>query len=256
MPRGIEITFYERQQIELYLNMKKKKIWIADKLNRDYSVIKREIKRNSGEHLPYTAITAQKYSERRKRNTNKRKLDKWQNVPLKEYVEDRLNEGWSPDEIAGRLKKYHPDEVSKSKDKTISYESIYDWVYNGEGRFGGLYKKLRRKQRIRKRKFSRKYRASGVKERIFIHERPSAIDGRERIGDWETDSVIFSGKSTLCVNYERKSMKALIRKCEDKSANSFEELLRDCIESLPGNMWLSITRDTGGENVLHHETGV
>ncbi|MDH4330826.1 MAG: IS30 family transposase [Candidatus Moranbacteria bacterium] len=256
MPKGRPLTFYEREKIEVYLRMKKKKIWIAEKLNRDYSVIKREIKRNSGEQLPYNAVDAQYFADRRKRKTNKRKLEKWQNVKLKEYVINRLEDGWSPDEIAGRLKEYPPEELSECKDKSVSYESIYSWIYEGEGRYGGLYKKLRRKQKARKKSFSRKYRSSGIKERVSIHERPEIIDKRKRIGDWETDSVIFSGKSTLCVNYERKSMKVLIRKCEDKSASSFEESLRDCIESLPGNMWLSITRDNGSENVLHRETGV
>jgi IS30 family transposase len=55
-------------------------------------------------------------------------------------VEDKLNDDWSPEEIAGRLMKYFPKEVKSCKDKTVSYESIYDWIYNGEGKEGELYK--------------------------------------------------------------------------------------------------------------------
>src|SRR4030043_1313323 len=146
MPKGKEITFYEREKIEVWLRMKKKKSWIAKKLGRDYSIIKREIKRNSGEYLPYTAIDAQYFAARRKKETNKRKLEKWQNEKLKEFVEGLLEDGWSPEEIAGRLKKHPPEEVSGCKERTVSYESIYNWIYEGEGRLGGLYKKLRRKQ--------------------------------------------------------------------------------------------------------------
>jgi IS30 family transposase len=257
MPKGRPLTLYEREKIETYLRMKKKKTWIARKLNRNYSIIKREIKRNSGEHLPYVAIDAEYYAKRRRGKTNKRKLEKWQNERLKDYVKKRLDDGWSPEEIAGRLKEHPPKELSNCKNTTISYEAIYDWVYNGEGRFEGLYKKLRRKQRIRKRRFSRKKQpVTAIKERVSISQRPGVVEKRKRIGDWETDSVIFKGKSILSVQYERKSMLVRIHKCEDKTALRSEEALRDSIESLPNNFWLTITRDNGSENVFHHETEV
>jgi IS30 family transposase len=257
MPKGMEITLYERERIEVYLRMEKKKSWIARKLGRDYSVIKREIKRNSGAVLPYIAKEAQYYAERRRKKTNKRKLEKWQNKKLTEYVKGLLEDGWSPDEIAGRLKKHPPEEVRGCKDKTVSYESIYNWIYEGEGRSGGLYKKLRRKQKVRKRRFSRKKQVKTIiKERVSINQRPEIVAGRKRIGDWETDSVIFSGKSILSVQQERKMKLCRIHKCENKSATASEEALRDSIESLPRNFWLTITRDNGSENALHHKTEV
>ena len=86
MPKGKEITFYERQQIETYLRMRWKKTKIAEKLGRDYSIIKRETKRNAGEVMPYCATDAQHYAERRRKKTNKRKLEKWQNEKLVDYV--------------------------------------------------------------------------------------------------------------------------------------------------------------------------
>jgi len=257
MPKGREITFYEREQIESCLRMKKKKAWIAKKLERDYSVIKREIRRNSGEHLPYIAVEAQYYAARRKKKTNKRKLEKWQNERLKEYVEKELQDGKSPQQISGRLMKAPPEEIRECQDKTVSYESIYDWIYNGDGGYGGLYKSLRRKQKKRQRRFSRKQREKvTIKERVPINKRPGVVEKKGRIGDWETDSLIFKGKSILSVQYERKSMFCRIHKCEDKTAAASEEALRDSIESLPGNFWLTITRDNGNENVLHHETEV
>jgi transposase, IS30 family len=257
MPKGKEITLYERERIEVYLRMKKKKSWIARKLSRDYSIIKREIKRNSGQVLPYIAKDAQYYAERRRKKTNVRKMEKWQNEKLAEYVKLLLLDGWSPEEIAGRLKEHPPQEVRGCKDKAVSYESIYNWIYEGEGRFGGLYKKLRRKQKKRKKQFARKQRVKTIiKERVGIEKRPGVVEKRERIGDWETDSVIFSGKSILSVQMERKTKLCRIHKCEDKSAAASEEALRDSIESLPRNFWLTITRDNGSENVLHHETEV
>jgi IS30 family transposase len=257
MPKGKEITFYEREQVEVWLRIGRRKKWIAMKLNRDYSIIKREVKRNSGEHLPYIAVDAQYFADRRKKKTNKRKLEKWQNEKLTEYVKGLLDEGWSPEEIAGRLKKHPPKEVQQCKNKTVSYESIYNWIYEGEGRFGGLYKKLRRKQKIRKRRFARKKQVKAIiKERVSIAQRPEIVAKRKRIGDWETDSMIFSGRSILSVQFERKMKLCRIHKCENKTAERSEEALRDSIESLPRNFWLTITRDNGSENVLHNQTEV
>jgi len=257
MPKGKEITLYEREKIEVWLRWGRKKKWIANKLNRDYSIIKREIKRNSGEYLPYIAIDAQYFASRRKKKTNTRKLEKWQNEKLTKYVKGLLEDGWSPEEIAGRLKKYPPKELKQCKDKTVSYESIYNWIYAGEGRFEGLYKKLRRKQKIRQCRFARKKQVkTTIKERVSIAQRPEIVAKRKRIGDWETDSIIFSGQSILSVQFERKIKLCRIHKCEDKTAMRSEEALRDSIESLPQNLWLSITRDNGSENALHHETEV
>ena len=256
MSKGKQITFYEREKIETYLRMEKKKIWIAKRLNRDYSVIKREIKRNSGEISPYAAINAHYYAERRKKNTNKRKLEKWENKKLKEYVEEMLEKGWSPEQIGGRLKECLPDEIKKCRDKTISYESIYDYIYNGEGQYGGLYQNLRRKQYKRQRRFARKQRHSLIKNRVSIHQREKIANERKRIGDWETDSIISLGESILSVQSERKSKLCRIHKCEDKTALASEKALRDSIDSLPKNFWLTITRDNGSENALHCQTKV
>jgi len=257
MPKGRPLTLYEREQIESWLCLGRKKQWIADQLNRDYSIIKREIKRNSGEVLPYNAQAADYYASRRKRKTNKRKLEKWQNEKLKKYVEDNLNAGWSPEEIAGRLKDNPPEELKRCKDKAVSYESIYNWIYAGEGRFGGLYKKLRRKQKIRQRRFARKKQVKTIiKKRVPIMQRPEIVAKRKRIGDWETDSMIFTGESILSVQFERKTKLCRLHKCEDKTAERSEEALRDSVDSLPRNFWLTITRDNGSENVLHTETEV
>jgi len=254
MPKGREITFCEREKIETYLRMKKNKVWIARKLNRDYSIIKREIKRNSGEHRPYIAKEAQYYADRRKRKTNVRKLEKWQNKELKEYVIEQLEEGWSPEEIAGRLEKHPPLELKECKDRKVSYESIYDWIYHGEGKYLGLCTYLRRKQKVRRPKKGRKERKNKelIPNRVSISERPVSTE----FGHWETDSVIFSGKSILSVQFERMSKLCRIHKCRDKSARCSEEALWDSIESTGLYLWKSITRDNGSENVLHENTDV
>ena len=231
--------------------MRKKKIWIAEKLGRNYSVIKREIIRNSGEHLPYTASSAQRIANRNARKTNTRKLEKEENVKLKEYVETSLCEGYSPEQIAGTLRVCPPLDISES----VCMETIYQYVYVGAGRMGGFYKKLRRKQKVRQKRFERKVQKSRIPSRISIHDRPLQIGERKRYGDWETDSVLFSSQqSVLSVQVERKSRLCRLKKVANKTAEEHERSIQEHLSLLPPFFRKSITRDNGTENVLHTET--
>lgn len=245
------ITFSEREKIEMYLRMRKKKTWIAERLGREYSVIKREIARNSGEHLPYTALAAQRIADRNAKKTNRRKLEKEENAKLRAYVEMSLLEGHSPEQIAGELLEHPPDDVLER----VCMETIYQYVYVGGGRMGGFYKKLRRKQKVRRKRFERKVQKSRIPSRISIHDRPLRIGERKRYGDWETDSVIFGGQqSVLSVQVERKSRLCRLKKVKNKTAEEHERSIREHLSILPPFLRRSITRDNGLENVLHQET--
>ncbi len=246
------ITFYEREQIELYLRMGKDYRWIGRRLNRDHTVVSREVERNSGSISPYTAKTAQRIFDQRKERTNRRKLEKWKNQDLKDYVVEQLKLDLSPEQIAGRLKEGLAPEIGQ----TISHESIYQYIYEGEGRFEYLYSHLRTRRSKRQRKFSRRKQAKiAIKDRISIHERPVIIDEKERLGDWETDSLIFSKqKGIVSAQYERKGMLCRLHKKANKTAEETEEAIQSSVESLPPELWQSLTRDNGTENVKHEET--
>lgn len=242
------ITFLEREKIELYLRMKKKKTWIAKKLGRDYSVIKREVARNRSPHLPYIAKTAESIACRNAKKTNVRKLEKTAYAELKEFVETELIEGHSPEQIAGVLREHPPDGITDS----VCAETIYQYVYGSEH---GLWKKLRRKQKARQERGRRKPQKDRIPERKSIHERPAVIGGRKRYGDWETDSVIFSGqRSVLSVQYERKMRLCRLKKVPNKTAEEHERSLQEHLSILPPFLRRSITRDNGTENVLHGDT--
>jgi len=247
-----KITFYERQRIELYLRMGKTHRWIAKRLNRDHTVISREVKRNSGNYLPYTASNAQRISDERAKKTNKRKLEKYKNRNLKEYVENNLKDDQSPEQIAGKLKEQPPPDIKQ----TISHESIYQYIYNGQGQYGQLYYHLRTRRTKRRKKFSRKKQAKiSIKNRVSIHKRPKVIDKKKRFGDWEADSMLFSKqKNILSVMYERKSMLCKLQKLKNKTADETENSIAFNIESLPKKLFKTITRDNGTENANHQET--
>lgn len=252
MPKGRQITLFEREKIEIWLRMEKKKSWIAKKLNRDYSIIKREIKRNSGEYLPYNAEVAQALSEKRAKRTNVRKLEKAKNKKLKEFVEEKLEKDWSPEQIAGTLKKGLPEDILEA----ISYESIYDYIYNHAEKQKEFYKHLRTGRIKRRLRFSRKYRSNSIKNRVSIHLRPAEILEKKEYGHWENDLVEFgrNQNNVLSVKYERKSMLCRLHKLESKKAQENEHTIIETIESFPHHWFKSVTRDNGKENAIHEKT--
>lgn len=253
MSKLSRITFYEREKIELYLKMGKSQRWIGRRLCRNHTDITREISRNSSPHFQYRAVDAQRFFEARFAKKNLKKLEKFSNRKLKEFVVTKLNEDLSPDQISGRLKNEPPPELAGL---TVSHESIYNYIYNGQGRFEYLYPHLRTGRYKRQRRFSRKQRCkSGIPGRVSIQFRPEEIGLKERVGDWETDSMIFRGqKEILSGQYERKLMLARLHKLKNKTAEETENAIADSIESLPKEMWKTITRDNGTENAKHLDT--
>lgn len=241
------LTFVQRQWIEFCNNRGQGPREMGRYLRRDHSVISRELKRNTKPGKKYSAITAQKLADFKARKTNKRKLDK--DKELHDYVVKKIKEGLSPDEVAGELKNF-PTKALKGK--TISYEAIYDYIYNGEGKWESLYHHLRKKHRRRIKQHSRKSRKIAIPERVSIHARPGVINKREREGDWETDSMKFKKqKQGLSVQYERKLMLARIHKVKNGTAEETEQALSKSIDSLPIGLFKSLTWDNGTEGVCH-----
>lgn len=140
----------------------------------------------------------------------KRKYSKYQGMKivsdnqLRTYVENKIRDEWSPEEIAGRLK-----EVDQEI-KYASRGSIYKFIYSAYGRL--LEKHLRYKGRRRKPRSHSK--VTQLKDRIFINQRPKIVANRERFGDWEGDFIVSgkNGTGILTVLHERKARYVLIRK--------------------------------------------
>jgi len=253
MSKLLRITFYEREKIELYLKMGKSHRWIGRRLCRSHTDITREVNRNSSPYFKYRAVDAQRLFAARQSKKNRKKLEKFSNRKLKEYVVVKLGENFSPDQISGRLKNEPPPEL---EGMTVSHESIYQYIYNGQGRFEYLYPHLRTGRHKRQRRFSRKKQGKiGILDRVSIHLRPEEAALKERAGDWETDSMIFSKqKEIISAQYERKFMLCRMHKLPNKTAEETENAIADSIESLPKEMWRTITRDNGTENAKHQNT--
>jgi len=240
------LTKYDREQIEHHLRAGLSIRAIARLMGRDHSVIVRELKRNRSPHFAYVSKKADYFSNRRAKNTNKRKLEK--NEKLYDYVLKCLGKDWSPEEISGRLKKHSSP---KLKGQTISHEAIYQFIYKEEP---WLYHKLRYKRYDRQKHYSRKPRKVSIPERISIHERPEVINKRFEVGHFESDSMICKGKKeAISVQYERSIQLVRIHKIQGFNAPETKEALKQTIWSLPDNFVKSITFDNGGEGAKHHE---
>lgn len=242
------LTFYERQIIEAKLRQGRPIRAIAKFLKRDHRVIGREVDRNKGDYSPYTAATAERIAEQRERKRTRKKLEKDQT--LRSYVVAELREDHSPEQIVGRLKEQPL--LSGLPGKRICTETIYQYIYAGEGRWEHLYPHLRRGQHKRQHQRARKPQRGRIPERISIHERPMEVKKKTRYGHWESDTVVCRRqKNALSVQYERKAELARIHKVADRSAAETTSAIRETITSLPQALFLSFTFDNGLEAVEH-----
>ncbi|MFZ5932577.1 MAG: IS30 family transposase [Patescibacteria group bacterium] len=220
---------------------------IARWLRRNVSTISREIDRNSFEGKVYEPLHAQYKADCKRRKAWKAKQS-LKNPWLYSYVIDRLRNGWSPEQISGRLKL----KFAHFPERKIGVETIYRFVYKPENKKLRLWEYLRRKQARRRVKGGRKSQRVRIPDRISLHLRPGAIDTRMEAGHWEGDSL--EGRyhlSGLHTEYERSF--SLIRMAKINRINALETIRAQL--KIFGNLpeWLrkSTTLDNGKENVKH-----
>lgn len=241
------LTHFERQKLEYLCRTKLSLREIGKVMHRHHSVLSRELRRNATEYFAYRAVTAQSLFERRWCKKKKGKFEKY--PALKQWVVGKLREEQSPEQISGRLRSQPPLQLQGI---LVSHETIYHYIYQGEGRFELLYRCLKRGKPKRQRKFSRKHRRSLITERISIHQRPEEVTLRSTFGHWESDSMIFSKQHTaLRVQCERKSRLVRIHRVPDKSSEATYQALLQTRESLPVSCFKTITFDNGLEGQCH-----
>ncbi len=134
--------------------------------------------------------------------------------------------------------------------KGISHETIYTFIYEGQGRFLGLYQHLRRKHKKRQRRFARKHR--GNKPIPFITPiqfRPMEINEKREFGHWESDTTVCENKGeAISVQYERSTQLCRLTKVEDKGAEETAGAWRRLVEEFTVK---SLTMDRGSEGANH-----
>jgi IS30 family transposase len=219
---------------------------IAAAMDRQPSTIAREIKRNISRQSGYLPVYAEKQS--RARRWSGSKLER--NKVLRETVLSRLKQGWSPEQVAGRLAR----EAGK---RVISHETIYRFIYGELIRTNNYNWRHYLTQAKSKRGYrSRKGRspASFIAHRRPISERPRQVNDRQTPGHWEADLMCFSkyGQAVLTLHERRSRLLIAIRR-PNKKAEPIAQAMYDILAPLPPQYRQTVTFDNGTEFAKHYQ---
>jgi IS30 family transposase len=218
---------------------------IAARLGRHRSTVYRELGRNrfrEGDrglcgHFP---LTAQDLADRRRRRRRKLAADDG----LRAHVVERLAAGWSPQQIAGRLKRQAEDPAS------VCHETISRHVYGPEGRADGLHRHLPKARRRRGRRYGRKPRAAPIPRERWIENRPAEVGTRATFGHWEADLLIFckeTGKANVTSLLERRSRFTFLLPNDDRRSTAVLAGIAGALRALPAAARRTVTFDRGTE---------
>lgn len=212
---------------------------IAKIVGRDASTISREIKRNTGgKGYRYKQADEKAIERRHKASSQNKKLT----LELMGYIEEKLREKWSPEQISGRLK--------LERGTSISHETIYQYVWANKRSGGDLYKHLRHSGK----KYNKRSAVSAgrgcIPNRVDISERPEVVEQKARLGDWEGDTIIGAKHQGAIVSYvDRCSKFTVLKKVANKTAELIVQATREKLgQGLPV---LTITYDNGKEFSAH-----
>lgn len=232
------LTEEERYQIYEAATEKWSHREIATLIDRHHSTVSREVKRNTGLRGYRPKQAQEKTQERHQNRLRYRKLT----PEVQSVIAENIEREWSPDQIQGRLRSEGLPMVCAT--------TIYSFVRQDKASGGHLYQHLRHRKPYKKRTGSPDTRGQIV-GRVSIDERPSIVDEKVRLGDWEADTVIGKGhKGVLVTLAERVSKKTLIAQVKSKHA----DVVKDAIIKLLGpekECLHTITFDNGKEFAYH-----
>ena len=206
---------------------------IAARLGRAASTVSRELRRNAlpkGGYLPVHAEGC--YLERRQRPAVLERDER-----LGRFVRDRLLEGWTPEQIAGWLKRGEERGL-----RAIATETIYAFVHRAGQKAEKLWRLLPRGRARRGRRRARQPRST-IAERRSIHDRPESVQGRGEAGHWEGDLLICRRARPVLVLEERKTRFVLAARLAGKSAAETVAVMMAVFRRLDPRLRASITFD-------------
>lgn len=237
MKQYTQLSQEERYEIYAALKSKISPSEIARMLKRSRSTILREIERNQGQR-GYRAKQAHERSKQRRY----RKTSSFTDFAY-EYISHLIRSSWSPEQIAGAL-------AERGWLDVPSHEWIYQYIYQDKAKGGDLYKRLRHQKTYRKRGFKNTDRRGKLANRQSIHCRDNVIEQRQRIGDFEGDTVIGKHhKGAILTLVERKSLYVHIVHLGQTRISS--KTISHCIDRLKRSHAYSVTFDNGKEFSEH-----
>jgi transposase, IS30 family len=244
----LSLTLSEREEISRGLAAHQSARSMARLLGRSASTVSRELGRNGGYDCYRAALADAKAWDRARRP----KRCKLANSPrLRQAVASQLRLNWSPEQIAGWLKRAHPEDESYR----VSHETIYRSLYV---QARGVLKKellgyLRSKRTIRRSKRADPDgdRRGQIKDLVSISQRPAAVEDRAVPGHWEGDLLAGSKNSYIATLVERHTRYVMLAKVTNKDTHTVVSALIKQARRLPNELYKSLTWDRGKELTDH-----
>lgn len=231
-----QLTQVQRYQISALKKMEHTQSEIAQVLKVNRSTISRELRRNLGGRGYRPKQADEKAISRRSKAKPRIEADEWK------VVEEKLLQEWSPEQVSGWLK--------RQSGPSISHEWIYQHILADKRTGGDLYKHLRCQKKRRKRYGSPEQRGK-LPNRVSIEERPEVVNQRERLGDWEIDTLIGKNQQGALVSIvERKSRYTVLRPVERRQADLVKQATLSGLQPLADRVH-TITSDNGKEFAEH-----
>ena len=231
-----QLTQAQRYQIYALMKMGHPQTQIANCIGVDKSTISRELRRNRGQR-GYRPKQAHGLAlSRRKQGQSRIQSETWA------LIEAKICLDWSPEQISGWLLKHYHIQVS--------HEWIYQYILSDKQAGGDLCQHLRCQKKRRKR-YGNRDRRGKLPNRRSIEERPELVDHRQRIGDWEVDTIVGKGHRQAIVTLtERKSRLALLQKVDRRTAEMVSDAMIDLLRPIADRVH-TITGDNGKEFAEH-----
>jgi IS30 family transposase len=213
-------------------------------LGRSASTVSREVRRNGG-YARYRAAAAEQRAWHEAGRPKRCKLAL--NRRLAQAVAAKLRDRWSPEQIAGWLKRVHPGAESNQ----VSHETIYRSLYV-QAR-GALKKELI--QHLRTQRTMRRSRTGNkggegqgqIKDMISISERPASVGDRAVPGHWEGDLLAGSKNTHIATLVERHTRYVMLVRVNGKDTKTVVTALIKQARKLPRELYKSLTWDRGKE---------
>jgi IS30 family transposase len=209
-------------------------------MGRSASTISRELRRNAlprGDDKPASADRIALSHCRRQSRIERLSL-------LRTHIGDRLAMGWSPEQIAGRLR-------LEGSEHIVGVETIYRYIYRRRMRKEKLWLFLPRAKASRGQRYFKR-RRNPLPGRRSIHERPQAVTSRDEFGHWEGDLMQFrTQRGNLLTLCERKTRFIITAPLKTKTAEETGSAIVEGLRHLPQAALKSITYNNGGE-FEHH----
>jgi IS30 family transposase len=235
------LTVEQRYTISIMLKSGYSQSAIAKTVNKDKSVISRELNRNSDARSgEYRSDLAQRKTI--SRHKAKRKKIRFSDA-VKANVDTLIKDDHSPEQVAGTLNKQGKDYVS--------HERIYQYIWQDKKQKGSLHLHLRHQGRKYRKRGQQKDKRGIIKERVSIEERPEIVEKRERFGDLEVDLNIGKNhnQAMLTIN-DRASGILKMRKVPSKESKVISKVIVNELEDWSPYI-KTITADNGKEFADH-----